>query len=65
MSSARSDSIPAGFACLKMIATAFAQLEKARLAKKPKVARDRIRRSGAVRARLELVRRSWIAVCWR
>ena len=33
---ARSDSIPAGFACLKMIAAAFAQLETARLAKKLK-----------------------------
>jgi hypothetical protein len=41
---ARSDSIPAGFACLKTIAAAFAQLEKARLAKKLKAARDRRRR---------------------
>ena len=41
---ARSDSIPAGFACLKMIAAAFAQLETARLAKKLKAARDRRQR---------------------
>jgi hypothetical protein len=38
------DGIPAGFACLKMIAAAFARLEKARLAKKLKAARDRRQR---------------------
>ena len=41
------DGIPAGFACLKMIAAAFARLEKARLAKKLKAARDRRQRRTA------------------
>ena len=52
MSKEPSDNIPldsislpaAGFACLKMIAAAFVRLEKARLAKKLKGARDRRQR---------------------
>ena len=50
MSKELSDRIPldripaAGFACLKMIAASFARLEKARLAKKLKAARDRRQR---------------------
>ena len=56
---ARSDSIPAGFACLKMIAAAFVELETARLAKKLKAAGRRgrggswpaARKAGAALAR--------------
>ena len=54
---ARSDSIPAGFACLKMIAAVFVELETARLAKKLKAAGRRGR--GALARQQERQARRW------
>ena len=51
------DGIPAGFACLKMIAAAFVELETARLAKKLKAAGRRD--AGAVGRQQERQARRW------